>query len=333
MIAVVNQYMAEGVWAIAALAGTCFAALYAGMETGIYVLNKIRLDLHAASGKSAARSLEKMIAKPSNLLVVLLVGTNLSSYLATFAVSAMFAIAGAGENTEWYTIAAATPLLFIFGESVPKNLFQQMGERLVYRFAWALRWSSRLFNACGLAPMVRGVAWVMMKLTPAGRAKTEQGTARSLASILAEGTASGVLTHFQSIMADRVAHITEVELGEVMVPMSQVLSVTEDVTREELYDLLAKHNFSRLLVVDKSGKVKGTLSIYDVLTDPTAVHPGQCVEQPVALPINTSVSDALYQMQRANCVMAVVMSTADKPAGIITMKDLVEEIVGELEEW
>ena len=91
-------------------AGLALCAAFCGLETGVYVLNKARLDLRAERGWQSAKLLKAMLARPGNLLVVLLVGTNLAAYLVTFAISAMFLLSGAGRRTEWYTIAAATPL-------------------------------------------------------------------------------------------------------------------------------------------------------------------------------------------------------------------------------
>ena len=319
-------------WAAAVAACVGLRALYAGLETGVYVLNKVRLDLRAGGGSRPARHIRAMLEKPNNLLAVLLIGTNLAGYLATFAITMMFLQAGAGGRTQWYTVAAATPVLFIFGESVPKNVFQRLGETLVYRCVGALRISSMVFNACGLSPLVRGVAWLLMRLTPGGR-RRPPGSRQSLSAIMTEGAASGVLTHSQTIMVDRVMHIGEVSLGDAMIPISRVAAVGRDVTREHLLSVLEKHSYSRLLVLDDRGRAVGVLNIYDVLTDESVSRPADAMRPAPALPPDMSVTDALFRMQQANCEMGVVEDAKGFAAGIVTIKDLVEEIVGELEAW
>ncbi|MCP4377457.1 MAG: DUF21 domain-containing protein, partial [bacterium] len=156
MIAVTSEISIWIGWVLAVIGGVIMCAIYCGMETGIYVINKVRLDLHAEGGRSSARKLKTMLECQNNLLAVLLIGTNIAAYITTFAISAMFLLGGAGHQSEWYTIALATPLLFIIGESVPKNVFQRSGEAMVYRLVWILRISSVVFNAVGLAPLVRG---------------------------------------------------------------------------------------------------------------------------------------------------------------------------------
>jgi len=331
MIAAASEISVWGGWLLAAVCGVVMCAIYCGLETGIYVLNKVRLDLHA-EGRHSARQLKGMLGNPNNTLAVLLIGTNIAAYLTTFAVSAMFLLAGAGGRTEWYTIATATPLLFVLGESVPKNVFQRAGESLVYRLVWVLRVSSVVFNAVGLAPLVRGFAWLCLRLV-GERAPRQTSGRQYLLTIVADSAASGVLTHSQTVMADRVMHIGQVTLGQVMTPIDRVKAISPETTREELLGSLAAHDFSRLPVLGGDGAIVGVINIYDVLLDESVSQPASVMTAPPDLPSETTVTDALYQMRQANAAMAVVTDSSDGHVGIVTVKDLVEEIVGELAVW
>jgi CBS domain containing-hemolysin-like protein len=320
-------------WSALMVLGVVMTALYAGLETGIYVLNKIRLDLRAETGSRPARILRAHLANPSRLLALLLVGTNVANYIATFGVGAMFVLAGAGHGAEWYTLAVTTPMLFILSESVPKNVFRQAAERLVYRLAWLLAASSVLFRACGLAPLVRGFGWLVMHLAQMGRRRDPAWHQRGLDAIMAEGAASGVLTHYQSDMARRVVNIAEVTLAHVMVPMSRAVSAPRDVSAEQFLQRLRGHNYSRLPLLDADGHVVGVVDIYDVLTDPSHPAPAEKMSPPLILPATMNVPDALYRMQRARAVMIIVEDADGRHVGLATAKDLVEEIVGELAAW
>ena len=94
MIADVLQAVMFGAWLIVLCAAEIFDALCTGLETGIYVLNKHRLDLHAESGRPPAVQLRRMLAEPDRVLATLLLGTNVGRYAATFAISAMFVLTG-----------------------------------------------------------------------------------------------------------------------------------------------------------------------------------------------------------------------------------------------
>jgi len=322
---------AWGVWAtwgtvLGVATGLC--GIYCGLETGCYVVNKIRLDLRAEAGERQARRLRRLLAKPNRLLAVLLIGTNLSSFTVTFAVTTMFVLAGHGEVAQWYALAVATPLLFILGDSVPKDVFHRLAETLTYRLSWLLAASNVLFNVTGLSPLVRGVSWlVMLPVRRRGRLPEER-----LSEIFAEGHASGLLTHMQAVMVDRVMKIADVTLADVMVPLDKAVVIRRDTTRDELLALVRQSNHSRLPVLDDAGEAVGILDIYDVLTDESGTAPADHMTDPLALPAGASVTEALYRMQRARRMMAIVRS-ADRPVGLATIKDLVEEIVGELDEW
>jgi len=329
MIAAAGDILAWAAWAGALLGGLVLCALYSGLETGTYVVNKIRMDLRAEAGSRAAKILRRQWQNPRNLLAVLLVGTNFAAYLATFAVSAMFVRAGMAGRAEWYTLALATPLLFILGESVPKNVFRRLAETLVYRLAWLLQLSSVVFNACGLVPLIRAFSWLILRCVPRRRAPARD----ALSTIVAEGTASGVLTHFQSVMADRVMNIARVTLDDVMIPMARVARAPGEVGRDEFLALACGHDYSRVPLLDEAGQVVAVVVVQDVLADRGGADPATIAAVPLVLPAAMTVTDALYRMQRAHAALAVVEDPSRKHLGIVTVKDLVEEIVGELAQW
>jgi len=317
-------------WAAALAGSMLLRGLYAGMETGIYVVNKIRLDLRAEEGLRSARLLRRLLRNPNNVLAVLLVGTNLFSYVATFCVASLFILAGFGGSAEWLTIAVATPALFIFAESVPKTVFQRLAERAVYRFA-PLLWASHLLFLCtGATPLVRSFGAFLMKLV-GRRSRHSLFGHEGLSAVVAEGRASGLLTHFQSIMADRVAHIRTVTLAQALVPMKRVVSVPAGADRATLLEVFRNNSYSRLPLVESDGQVAGILDIYGVLTD-AGQSPSERATPPLCLEWDLNVTDALYRMQRARAMMAVVRRDG-KHVGIVTVKDLVEEIVGEIQAW
>lgn len=347
MIAQAHEWIPWAQWLAVAAAGTGLCALFSGLETGMYVVNKIRLDLRAEAGNRQAQTLRRMLRNPRELLAILLVGTGISTYAVAFAVTELFDLAGRGDASDWYALAVVTPLLFILGDSVPKNVFRRLAESLTYRMSWLLPVAKAVFTATGVLPFVRGVTWLATRPLQ-GR---KQASEERLASIFAEGRASGVLTHMQTVMADRVMNIADVRLAQVMVPIGKVASITPRTTREELLRIVQQNNYSRLPVRDESGAVVGILDIYDILADPTPgpALPAEKMTEPFALPGNMPVTEALYLMQRSHRMMAVVAATpaaggaaadpatasppAPVPVGLVTIKDLVEEIVGELVEW
>lgn len=308
--------------------------LFCGLESGVYVLNKIRLELRAEAGISSAKFLRRMLARPNNMLAVLLIGTNSFRYVATFCITSMFVLGGYEKHAEWLTLAVATPAFFVLTDASPKNIFRSAAEALVYRTAWLLRAANLAFNAAGLAPLVRGIAAAGLRLTGASR----RGAASPLwhediNAAIAEGHASGVLTMFQSNMANRLVQIKELALTDVMRPLRQAVSAPLNVTREQFLQIVAKHEYSRLPLLDADGQVVAVLDVYDVLSDPSVAVPADKAAAALVLPEDMGIIDALYRLQHQRQAMGIVANDKGKHIGLLTVKDLVEEIVGELENW
>lgn len=316
-------------WPIVLVVATALAALFSGMETGLYVLNKVRLDLRAEAGGRDAKCLRRLLRKPNNLLAVLLIGTNIASYSVAFALTAMFDLAGMGAATEWYSLGFGTLLLFVLGDTVPKTVFHRLAETLTYRLSWTLSVADVLLKITGLSYLMRAAAWLVMLPARARQGAAAEGR---LGEIFAEGQASGVLTHTQAVMVDRVMNIADVKLADAMVAIDKAICIRRDTARAVLMRMLRKHNYSRVPVRDESGDVVGILDVYDVLIDESVAVPAEKMTEPLKLPAGMSVTEALYRLQRTRSMMAVVQRDG-RPVGIVTIKDLVEEIVGELEEW
>ncbi len=320
------------IWPMVLVVCTGFDAIFCGLETGIYVMNKNRLELRAEAGNHTARTLQRMLARPNRLLTVLLIGANVCRYLSTFSISAMFVQAGHEAGAEVYTLLVATPLFFVVSDSGPKSIFQRLGARGVYPLVWLLKAADRLFFWTGISPLVMGVSTLLMRVVSSGGKTTPSMGHQGIATLVEEGYASGVLTHFQSVMADRVMRIGDVQVGDVMIPMERVVSAPQNIGRDDLIEIIRPHNFSRLPMLDHAGQAAGVLNIYDVLGELPAGRPADKSTPPLVLPVETTVTDALYRMRRSHQAMAVA-ALEGRHVGIVTIKDLVEEIVGELEAW
>ncbi len=323
--------MAYVFWAAVLACCALLDSMFSGLETGIYKINKIRLDLRAEAGLPGAVTLQRMGRNFNNVLSVLLIGTNLCRYVATFSISVMFFMGGAGGNARWYTMAVATPLMFVLQDSIPKSIFQRTAETMVYRLTWLLRWASLVFNVCGLAPLVRGFAHVMLRLSGQDIGASHLLGHTGVEAAVAEGRASGVLTDFQSAMADRAMRVGQLSLRDVMVPMADVVAAPSAASRDDVLDIIARHDYARLPLLSADGQVDGVLTVFDLLIDGRAA-PADLMHRPVVLPGNQSVTDAFAAFQRANAMMAIIIDKNGRHIGIASVEDIVAQIVGEWRE-
>jgi len=322
-----------GGWA-GLLGGMMLSFLYSGLETGTYAVNKIRLDLQAESGRRRARRLRAMQRDPGRSLIVLLVGNNLANYLASAGLVLVLQRRG-WLYADWYSVAILTPLIFIFCELLPKNLFHRHGETLTYALSWFLNVSRWTFTVLGVVGLIRILVWTAMRL--AGRRIGPHYSplvrGQHIAGILAEGRASGALTHAQSLIAERVVNIGRVRLSDAMVPLDRAVLAPDTVTSEDVRALLREHGHPRVGVyAGRRRNIVGVLNAYDVLLDTSGSPPSAHLRPPVKLPETWGIIEALFELQRRREAMAFVVSSDGQYVGLATVKDLVEEIVGELEE-
>jgi CBS domain containing-hemolysin-like protein len=243
---------------------------------------------------------------------------------------------GVGNVGSIATLIVA-PTVFVLGEIVPKNIFRIAGETLMYRLSGLLLALTNLCRWTGLAAVLSAVSNVAIRLMP-GKAPDDATVLeprRRVHTILSEGYAHGVLSSYQSQVAQRVVALRLTRIDEVMVPRHKVVSVSSACSRELFIEVLRDYPYSRVILWGTSqADVVGVVNVYDVLFDPDpAATPAAHMTPPIRLASALNVTEALLTLQRARRSIGVVVDAHDRFVGIVTLKDLVEEIVGELEAW
>jgi len=324
-------------WYLAALVGMAGSAVFSGLETGIYSLNRIRLHMLAHVPRSNAAVLEKLIEKPNRILGTLLVGNNMVNYLASVAIGTILADAGyEGWSQVVINAAILMPLLFVFGEVLPKDFFRSHTDRITPTFARPLRWLQRMLTAVGMLPMIDGISYLVHRVTHGPRATLRITHPRRIVTeLMREGVGHGVISQYQSAMIDRVLELQRVRVGDVMKPWSKATTVRITQPPEAVWALADRVSYTRAPLIDASGKPVGLIDLYDVLRhDPADCPPLTDLAQPlVELPPNIPLSDALRRCQHQRASMALIVDEKKRPLGLVTTKELVEPIIGEIDVW
>ena len=323
-------------WLTLILTGLAGSAMFSGLETGVYQLNRVRLHLLAEQGQPSARLLHRLTGRPNRLLGALLIGNNLSNYIASIGITALIQTAGTGPWTEVLISALIlTPGLFIFAEILPKDFFANYTDRITYPFARPLWLWQRLLTLTGLLGVLDQVNRLLGRLVGDRRRADRLFPPRhAVAHLIKEGLGRGILSPYQSAMIDRVLYPPEQLVADVMVPWSRVHRLPADCSVEAIWRLAERVPYSRWPVVRPDGSVLGALDVFEVLRrDPAECPPPATLAHPLpAVPADRPIRQALRQLQREQYPMGLVIRQG-KPVGVITFKDLVEPIVGELDVW
>jgi CBS domain containing-hemolysin-like protein len=312
--------------------GILMSALYSGLETGLYTINKIRLDVRASTGMTSALRLQKLINHPTRMLAVLLVFNNLANFLASYGAARIF---NATSLDPWQVVFANAiiliPILFIFGEVLPKDLFRTHTDTWTYRWSAPLSWSDKVLWWSGIVPLISGIGQLAQHFFGA-ESSYEPSPRRRFGLLFKEGLDGGVLSDEQITLADRVLAMKSLTVRSEMVPWTRVSCIGTTVSHARRAAAIEKITFTRLPVVDEQGIVQGVLPVLNALLDPDAPT-SKLLITPLFLSPETPVRDALQQLRKSGVAMAIVIGPSQKPVGIVTLKDLVEPIVGELGAW
>ena len=318
-------------WVWLALFAMACDGLFAGVETGAYRLNRIRLRRRSEEGRGDARRLSRLLRNPQDFVCMTLAGTNISVYTVT-AITTWLIEPHSGRYAEMIATLALSPVLFIFAEALPKSLFQAYANTLMYRLSRVLRLAHAL-----LLPVswpLRGVTRVVNRLAGAPSAPGWELSLERLFSFFTEGAREGVLSAHQDAMVRNVARLNTTPARQIMVPLDRVATVSVDADREEMRRALASRPHTRVPVYEgEPDRLVGVVNLIGLLS---ADPPATVAETMRPIPHvsgDAPVDDVFREMQRRRHMMCAIDDADGKTVGVLTMKDLVEEVVGDIHGW
>ena len=320
---------------VIAMAAVCVVveAFFSGSEIAMVSANRTRLRQRAADGDRGARLAEELLAQPQVLLATTLLGTNLGA--VTFSVTvALYLLGHAPDRASLYAILLVTPTTLILGEVVPKSLFQQHADLLAPRLVYPLRVASVVLRPAVLA--MSGFAGVMTRLLRIDK-KRAFITREELALLIeADSSPRSEIKQHEREMIANLLDLSDVEVGQVMVPLSEVTAVPEDTTVADAVAEVADKQHSRMPVYrSRVDDIRGVLHVFDLLQVPVAARGRQVGElvRPVSfVPEGQRAVDLLVELQGTGNQMAMVVDEYGGAIGIVTIEDILEEVVGEIED-
>ena len=322
------------IWSLVLIAlGVLASAFFSGIETGLISLNRVRLRHEVERKNRRAIILNVFVENTERLLGTTLVGTNLANVLVAVLASSL-ATRAFGENT-WVGLVAtvvASSLLLIFGEIVPKTLFRHYAHRLCMTCADLLNAAAWLF-----APVVALLGFLMrVVMRISGGAEQPRSffvTREELKLLAKEGEAGGALTAEEREMIHGVFDFPYKTVHEVMVPLSRTVTVTQETSVAELFDISQRTGYARL-PVREGHKIVGVANVYEILFESSANH-GKTVRELMQKPqfvLSTErINRVLPVLRASRNPISIVLQPEGRPLGIITIEDIVEEIVGDVE--
>lgn len=307
-------------------------ACYAGGETGMYSVSRVRLGMEARQHRLLPRLLHSLLRDDAQLLVTLLIGNTLFVELLTFQTEKL---AGLLHLPEWaLQISLAlglTPIVFLFAEALPKELLRRRPHAYLPLIAPFLYVSRIVFwPLAKLLGLVVQLATRVLRLRPDAVAVLSGREA--VRTLLRESVHAGELPPQAEQIAQNVLKLRTIQVERAMVPWERVRTLDGRRSQAELFSAVARSPFSRLPVMGPRDELVGYVHQLDVLGAGPGVQVLDHLRPLVELPPHTPVDRALARLRAAGQRLAIV-GTRERPVGLLTLKDLVEEISGDLAGW
>ena len=315
------------------LMGLCLLAegFFSGSEMGIVSADQIKLRHAAAKGSKGAKLALSMLERPEWLLSTTLVGTNIAvvtnTTLATALMMQLF-----GPNASWLAVVLVAPLIWVFGEIVPKSVFQQRADTITPRTVFVLRFFSYLFYPILL--VFSFLARTLARLLGDKPDRDNPFTLREqILTMMQMSADEGDIEASERIMIRRLFDFGETTAREVMVPLIDVVTIDNTLTVGEAVRVARDQAHVRLPVhADRVDEIVGVLDTMTLL----GLDPMLPIKPHVApvdyVPGSRSIQDLLQDLHREKQRMAVVVDEFGGAEGIVTTEDIMEEVVDEMED-
>ncbi len=306
---------------------------FSGSEIAMVNSDKVKLRHQAKMGNRGAALVLKLFRTPDVILGTTLVGTNLATVTIS-TLGALIFIDLFGSMGDLISVVILTPVLLIMGEVVPKSIFQQKADTISGRLIYALRFFSYLFYP--VIFIFSRIARFMTRIVGDGSIPQNMFITREELRVLLDVSDSAVNpTTIDRKRIRRIIRFGDTTVGEAMIPLADVVGLNEERSMEKSMQVVMKHGFNRLPVyrgnITNIKKVL-TLTSWDLMDPDIRKKPVADYMKPVLfLSPKQTIDVALPQLQAREDHMAVVVDEFGSAVGILTMEDVFEEVVGEID--
>ena len=312
------------------------SAFFSGIETGLISIDRLQMEQKAKTNKKKKQILS-FLENPDKLFGTTLFGNNISivivSSLSIFLINE-FKKNNAIKITEQATTLIIAGFILIFAEIIPKAIYRDHPNKLITRGFSLLRFFSIIFQ-----PFVRFVSFINSILAKLFKLPQKNGfhllTREDLSYMLSETKDDGVLHEDQREMLEEALEFTQLDAENVMIHRTEIVAFEKDTPVEEVIKVAKENGFTRFPVYDENlDHITGILIIYDLMKKKRNknLKASDFVREAFFAPETMDVNTLLTEMQTHKKSMAIIVDSFGGTAGLVTIEDILEEIVGEIED-
>ena len=302
------------------------SGFFSSAETAYTALNRVRLKNMALSGDERAAKVLKLAEDYDKLISSILIGNNIVNILAS-SLATVFFVNLMGAKGVTAATAVMTVAILLLGEVAPKTIARVISEKLAFAFYDPLKAVVTL-----LTPLNFLMGCWQSLMGRLVRNEEEQGvTEEELITLVSEAESGGEIDSHESELIRSAIVFNDMTVEDVLTPRVDVAAVPVNATAEAIAQRFAETGYSRLPVYeDGIDDIVGILHEKDFYRNRGRLNLAQLMSKPVCVLPSTHLSDMLHLLQRAKAHMGVVMDEYGGMIGIVTLEDILEELVGEI---
>jgi putative hemolysin len=307
-----------------------FEGFFSGTETAMVSLDRARIKALAEKGFKKEAQVDAMLHTPERFFSTTLLGTNISVVLAN-AIATFLIITHLGEAYKYITIIIMTPVILVLGEIVPKTVYRYRAEQIAPYLVYPLSVLSVVFY-----PLVVALSWatrLFVKLFSMEGAHLRPHTTREdLENYLALWNMDSGLRTAEKKIVERIFDFTETKVEDIMIPLINVAALEIGDGIDEAISLAQKTGYSRIPVYSEEAyNIMGIVHTFDLLTAREKTRNlKDVVRTPAYVPNTAPVDELLKQLRTKGNSIAIVVNEYGGSIGIVTIEDILEEVVGEI---
>ena len=311
------------------------SVFFSSSEAAFLSLRKVRIRHLVESRIAGAKRVAQMVDQPEKVLPTILLGNNLvNTAFAALTTVIMISLMGEGRGIIVATVASTVTLL-VLGETLPKTVAIRYAEPLFFFSARVLEWLDRL-----LFPLVALLQWVnRMLLRRLGSDPRALFTEEEIKVAVSIGMEAGAVEEEEARLLENVFRFGDRQLREVMTPRTEIIALERGVTLETFLGVYQEHSHTRFPIFDGTvDNVIGTLSVKDVVRAMTAGEIGpeddvtDVLREAYFVPETKFVGQLFHELRQSGYQVVMVADEFGGLAGLVTLKQMVEEIVGRVSE-
>jgi len=302
------------------------SAFFSSSETALLSVNRFKMEKLAKEGNKAAQLVLKLLDDPQKLITTILIGNNLVN-IAAASISTAIAIKLFGDVGVGIATLVVTILTIIFGEVLPKNLALKYPEKLALLFTRFLLILEFLFY-----PFTYMLTKLISLLFPTDN--ENKLTEEELKIILEHSEKEGAIDKEEKELIENVLELDKTTVDEIMTPRTKIVAVEMNTPLKEVLNKMIESSYSKLPVYEENlDNIRGIVYLKDVLRNLNKNKQlKDIMRTPYFIPETKIVADLFKEMKEKKRKMAIVIDEYGGVAGLVTLEDILEYIVGQLDE-